>query len=159
MQPQRREVRVENDEFEREPKRLAKQIKRVVVLRNNHILAFCAVQNALTVSDSFNVIRTLFLPSHTFYTWLHMHYRKARATPINSNLHVLVQGHGDARETYASNYVIIQQKCFHIMKTFMLYNYIDNYESKNDITLSSQMTPTTSWPQYSIAVVSFTLAV
>ena len=32
MQPQCREVRVENDEYEREQQRLAKQIKRVVVL-------------------------------------------------------------------------------------------------------------------------------
>ena len=43
MQPQRREVRVENNEYEREQQRLAKQIKRVVVLRNDHIFAFCAV--------------------------------------------------------------------------------------------------------------------
>ena len=40
---ERREVRVENDEYEREQQRLAKQIKCVVVL-NDHILAFCAIQ-------------------------------------------------------------------------------------------------------------------
>ena len=39
MQPQRREVRVENDEYEREQQRLAKQIKRVVILINDHIFA------------------------------------------------------------------------------------------------------------------------
>ena len=44
MQPQRCEVRVENDEYEREQQHLAKQIKRVVILRNDHIFAFCGVQ-------------------------------------------------------------------------------------------------------------------
>jgi len=43
MQPQCREVRVKNDEYEREQQRLAKRIKRVVVLRNDHILA-CSVR-------------------------------------------------------------------------------------------------------------------
>ena len=43
MQPQHREVHVENDEYERQ-QRLAKQTKRVVVLINDHILAFCAFQ-------------------------------------------------------------------------------------------------------------------
>ena len=41
MQPQCREVSVENDEYEREQQRLAKQIKRIVVLKNDHILACC----------------------------------------------------------------------------------------------------------------------
>ena len=45
MQPQLREVRIENDEYEREQQRLAKLIKHVVILRNDHILIFCAVQN------------------------------------------------------------------------------------------------------------------
>jgi len=44
MQPQPREFCVENDEYEREQQRLAKQIKRVVVLRNDHIFAFCEVR-------------------------------------------------------------------------------------------------------------------
>ena len=35
MQPQRREVLVENGEYKREQQRLAKQIKRMVVLRND----------------------------------------------------------------------------------------------------------------------------
>ena len=43
MQPEPRKVRVENDEYEREQQHLAKQIKYMVVLRNYHILAFCAV--------------------------------------------------------------------------------------------------------------------
>ena len=42
MEPQRREVCVENDEYEREQQRLVKQIKCVVVLRNDHISVFCA---------------------------------------------------------------------------------------------------------------------
>ena len=45
MQLQCRKVRAENDEYEREQQHLAKQIKHVVVLRNDHILAFCAVRN------------------------------------------------------------------------------------------------------------------
>ena len=44
MHPKRHEVRVENDEYEREQQHLAKQIQRMVVLRNDHILAFCAVR-------------------------------------------------------------------------------------------------------------------
>ena len=50
-----------------EQQRLAKQIKRVVVLRNHHIFAFCAIRKC-TVSHSqthsFNVMCTLCLPSH-----------------------------------------------------------------------------------------------
>ena len=38
MQPERCEVRIENDEYKTEQQRLVKQIKRVVVLRNDHIL-------------------------------------------------------------------------------------------------------------------------
>jgi len=45
MQPQLHEVHIENDEYKREQQCLAKQIKRVVVLRNNHILTFCEVRN------------------------------------------------------------------------------------------------------------------
>ena len=70
MDPQRREARVEYEE-----QRLVKQIKRVVVLINDHIFAFCGVQNALAFSSSFNVMGTLCLPSHTFHTSLHMHDR------------------------------------------------------------------------------------
>ena len=54
MQPQRREVRFENDEYEREKQRLAKQIKRVVFLRNDHILAFFAVQNRAQILETFS---------------------------------------------------------------------------------------------------------
>ena len=46
MQPQ---VHVENDEYKREQQCLAKQIKRVVVLRNDHILTFCAVQKRIHI--------------------------------------------------------------------------------------------------------------
>ena len=50
--PQRREVRVENDEYGREQQRLVKQIERVVVLRNDHILAFCAVRNRAHILET-----------------------------------------------------------------------------------------------------------
>ena len=53
MQPQRREARVENGEYEREQQRLAKQIKRAVVLRNDHIPAFCAVQKRAYIVELF----------------------------------------------------------------------------------------------------------
>ena len=53
MQPQRREVRVENDEYEREQQRLAKQIKRVVILRNDIIFAFCAVLKRAHILELF----------------------------------------------------------------------------------------------------------
>ena len=78
MQPQRREVRVENDEYEREQQLLAKQIKRVAVLRNDHILAFCVVQKRAHILE-LSQRNTYALPSHTFYTLLHIHDRKARS--------------------------------------------------------------------------------
>ena len=43
-EPQRHEVCIEDDEYEREQQRLVKQIKRVVILRNDIIFAFCAVR-------------------------------------------------------------------------------------------------------------------
>ena len=52
-EPQRREVRVEDNEYEREQQRLVKQIKRVVVLRDNHIFAFCAVQKCARILEFF----------------------------------------------------------------------------------------------------------
>ena len=72
MQPQRREVRVENDEYEKEQQRLTKQIKRVVVLRNDHIFAFCAVRKRAHILRLFQ-LSAYALPSHTFHTSLHMH--------------------------------------------------------------------------------------
>ena len=53
MQPQRREVRIKNDEYEGEQQCLAKQIKCVVVLRNDHIFAFCVVQKHACVFELF----------------------------------------------------------------------------------------------------------
>ena len=53
MQPQRREVRFENDEYEREQQRLVKQIKHMVFLRNDHILAFCVVRNCTHILETF----------------------------------------------------------------------------------------------------------
>ena len=55
MQPQRREVCVKNDEYKREQQHLAKQIKHGVVLRNDHILAFCAVQNRAHILKLFTL--------------------------------------------------------------------------------------------------------
>ena len=62
MQPQHNEVHVKNDEYEREQQRLAKQIKRVVILINGHILAFCAVQKCAHVLKLFQR-NTYTLPS------------------------------------------------------------------------------------------------
>ena len=62
MQPQRREVPVENDEYEREQQRLAKQVRRVVVLRNDLILAFCTVQKRVHLLELFQR-NTYALPS------------------------------------------------------------------------------------------------
>ena len=53
MKPQRREVRVENDKYEREQQRPAKQIKRVVVLINDHIFVFCAVRKRARILELF----------------------------------------------------------------------------------------------------------
>ena len=116
MQPQHHEVHIDNDEYEREQQHLAKQIKRVVVLINDHILTFCAVQKrAHGLVNSFNEIRTLCFPSQTLYfvahanslvphkpgnEAMHMPDQKAHATPV------LVQwfkGHGDACEAYIAN--------------------------------------------------------
>ena len=55
MQLQHRKVRVENDEYEREQQHLAKQIKHVVVLRNDHILAFCATQNRAHILETLSM--------------------------------------------------------------------------------------------------------
>ena len=85
MQPQRREVRVENDEYERAavPSEANKACGRLEKRPYLHVVQF---ENALTFSNSFNVMRTLSLPSHTFHTSLHIHDRpasKAGATPTN----------------------------------------------------------------------------
>ena len=53
MQPQCCEVRVENDEYEREQQRLVKQRKRMVVLINDYILAFCGVQKHARIFELF----------------------------------------------------------------------------------------------------------
>ena len=52
-EPQRREVRVEDNEYEKEQQCLAKQIKRVVILRNNIIFAFCVVQKHAHILELF----------------------------------------------------------------------------------------------------------
>ena len=63
-----REVRVENNEYEREQQHLAKQIKRVVVLRNNHIFAFCAVQKRTRILEHFQ--RNAYpLPSFSHFSY------------------------------------------------------------------------------------------
>ena len=53
MQHQRREVRVENDEYEREQQRLAKQLKHMVVLRDDHFFTFCAVRKRAHILEFF----------------------------------------------------------------------------------------------------------
>ena len=67
MQPKRREVRVENDEYEREQQRLAKQIKRVVVSINDHIFAFCAVQKRARILELFQC-NAYALPSFSHFS-------------------------------------------------------------------------------------------
>ena len=63
MQLQHRKVRVENDEYEREQQCLAKQIKNVDVLKNDHILAFCAIQNRAHILETLSMqyVRFAFL--------------------------------------------------------------------------------------------------
>ena len=63
--------------YDKEQQRLAKQIKRVV-LKNIYTLAFCAVRKRAHISNSFNVLRTHCLPSHTFHTSLHVHDRPSQ---------------------------------------------------------------------------------
>ena len=105
MQPQPREVHVENDEYERQ-QRLAKQIKCVDVLINDHILTFCAVQKCDHVLELFQrnmyalhscsnflhfvahaslVPRLMCAPAthKPGNEAMHMHDWKARATPTN----------------------------------------------------------------------------
>ena len=86
MQPQRREVRIENNEYEREQLRLAKQIRRVVVLRNDHIFAFCGVQKHAHILELFQ--RNAYaLPSFSHFSDFITHAwptsPKAPATPTN----------------------------------------------------------------------------
>ena len=106
MQPQHREVHVENNEYETEQQCLAKQIKCVVLLINNHTLAFCEVQkcahalklfqrntyalpsfsNALHLIAHAGLVPRLVraLPTHKPRNEaMHMHDRKVRATPTN----------------------------------------------------------------------------
>ena len=52
MQLQCREVRVKNNEYEREQQRLVKLKKRVVVLRDNHTSRSVQFENTLTFSNS-----------------------------------------------------------------------------------------------------------
>ena len=69
MQLQRREVCFENDEYKREQHHLAKQIKRVVFLSNDHILAFCAVQNRTHILETLSTyyVRFAFLILFTLH--------------------------------------------------------------------------------------------
>ena len=98
MQPQRREVRVENDEYEREQQRVAKQIKRVVVLINDHIFAFCAVRKRARIRELFQ--RNAYtLPSFPLFTLrpLHMHDRPAQKHVPRLLIHTCwFKGHGVA---------------------------------------------------------------
>ena len=55
MQPQRHEVRVENDECERKAAAPSVAIKRVVVLRNYYILVFCAVRNHAHILETLSM--------------------------------------------------------------------------------------------------------
>ena len=66
MQPQRLEICVENNEYKREQQRLAKQIKRVVVLRNDLILVFCVVQKRAHILQLFQR-NTYALPSFSYF--------------------------------------------------------------------------------------------
>ena len=75
----------------REQQRLAKQIKRVAILRNDHILTFCAVRKHAHILNAVYTLRPL---SHNFNS----HFvalacmtdqRSVLATPTNSNLHAL----------------------------------------------------------------------
>ena len=72
MQLQRREVRVENDEYDREHQRLAKQIKRVVVLRDDHIFVFCAVRKRAHILELFQR-NAYILPSFSHFSHLVAH--------------------------------------------------------------------------------------
>ena len=73
MQSQRREVRADNNEYEREHQSLAKQIKRVVILRNGHILAFCVVRIHTHIFKLFQCSTHALLSFSTFHTSMHMH--------------------------------------------------------------------------------------
>ena len=93
MHPQHREVIVENNEYEREQQHLAKQIKCVVILINDHIFAFCAVQKRAHILELFQRNVYACLPSHTFHTSFVAHAwpttPKAHVMPTNP--HVLIQ--------------------------------------------------------------------
>ena len=71
MQPTLCEVCGEIDEYKREDQWLAKQIKCIAVLRNDHILAFIEVfETSLTSSNFFNVCFAILLTLLILcYTW------------------------------------------------------------------------------------------
>ena len=66
MQPQRREVRIEDVEYKREQQRLAKQIKSKIVLRNDDILTSCVVQKRTHILELFQR-NTYALPSFSHF--------------------------------------------------------------------------------------------
>ena len=67
MQPQRREVRIENNEYEREQQRLVKQIKCMVVLRSYHIFMLC-------VSKRAHILELFKRNAYTFPSFSHFSY-------------------------------------------------------------------------------------
>ena len=97
------EVRIENDEYERvaapcEANKVRGSLKKPPYLR---VVRF---EDALTFSNSFNVVRTLCLPSHTFHTSLHVHDRLFQKHVPHLLIHTCwFKGHGDVREAYTAN--------------------------------------------------------
>ena len=80
-----------NTECEREQQRLAKQIKRVIVLRNDHIFAFCTIQKRAHILKLFQ--RNAYaLPSFSHFShfvahaWLTVPKACAMPTTIGSKV-------------------------------------------------------------------------
>ena len=66
-------------------------------------------ENVLALSNSFNIMRTLCLPSHTFHTSLHMHDRPAQKHMPRLLIHMCwFKGHGDACEAYIASFPGLQ---------------------------------------------------
>ena len=106
MQPQRCEARVENDEYKREQQRLAKRIKCMVVLINDHIFAFCVVRKRARILKLFQ--RNVYaLPAFSHFSHFcssHMHDRPAQKHVQCLLIHTCwFKGYGDACEAYTAN--------------------------------------------------------
>ena len=105
MQPQCCEVHIEHDEYLREQQRPSSKQSAWLSWETTISSHSVQLKNMLTLSNSFNIIRTLcLLALFTLHcTWMTDH-PKARAMPILTVIHTCwFNSHGDPHEAYTAN--------------------------------------------------------